>query len=379
MLFRSVLIVLALILLGPTTVNADEVATEQQLQQLKQEMEKLQKWLNQASQEKSELESKLQGTEKSISDNMLKILQLKESLDELKKRIAELNDQQYQLRKQIEKQRDQIATILVASYKQGQQPFIKMLLSQENPSQLNRMLNYSKIIAEQQDELVQDYLAKVDQLQANQLELDVREQQTQEQRQTLVLRNNELRDQNNQRTSLINKLNKELASGSKRMESLRVSQVELEALLDRMTSTLEQLVQTELDIPFAKLKGKLGWPVSARISKRFGQKVGKGDLRWQGVLMDASIGTDVKAVHHGRVVFADWLKRFGMLVILDHGDGYLSLYGRNQALMVELGDWVSAGELIATSGDSGGDEAGLYFEVRRKGEPQNPLSWLARK
>jgi septal ring factor EnvC (AmiA/AmiB activator) len=129
--------------------------------------------------------------------------------------------------------------------------------------------------------------------------------------------------------------------------------------------------------PFAGLKGKLAWPVRGRLAGEYGQPREGGPVKWTGVLLEASQGTPVRAIYRGRVAFADWLPGLGLLMILDHGDGYMSLYGHNEALLKEPGDWVSPGETIAQVGDTGGQaRPALYFEIRAKGEPVNPHDWI---
>jgi septal ring factor EnvC (AmiA/AmiB activator) len=132
--------------------------------------------------------------------------------------------------------------------------------------------------------------------------------------------------------------------------------------------------------PFAGLKGKLAWPVQGRLAGDYGQPRGTGPVKWNGVLLEAAAGVPVRAVYHGRVAFADWLQGLGLLVIVDHGAGYMSLYGHNEALLKESGDWVEPGEPIAQVGDTGGQtRPGLYFEIRYNGEPVNPHPWIARR
>jgi septal ring factor EnvC (AmiA/AmiB activator) len=132
--------------------------------------------------------------------------------------------------------------------------------------------------------------------------------------------------------------------------------------------------------PFAQLKGKLSWPVQGRIAGDYGQSRGAGPVKWNGVLLEAPAGTAVRAVYYGRVAFADWLQGLGLLVIVDHGGGYMSLYGHNASLLKESGDWVEPGESIAQVGDSGGQaRPGLYFEIRLNGEPVNPNPWIAKR
>jgi septal ring factor EnvC (AmiA/AmiB activator) len=135
----------------------------------------------------------------------------------------------------------------------------------------------------------------------------------------------------------------------------------------------------EGDQPFATLKGKLSWPVQGRLAGDFGQPRAGSVVKWNGVLLEAAAGTAVRAVYHGRVAFADWLPGLGLLVIIDHGGGYMSLYGHNEALLKESGDWVQPGETIAQVGDTGGQaRPALYFEIRFKGEPVNPHTWITR-
>src|SRR5690606_30440571 len=126
--------------------------------------------------------------------------------------------------------------------------------------------------------------------------------------------------------------------------------------------------------------GKLDWPVQGSLAAHYGSRRAVGDLTWRGVLIRAPLGAEVRAVSYGRVAFADWLRGFGLLLIVDHGDGYMTLYGHNQGLYKEVGEWVDTGEVIAAVGDGDGQgEAGLYFELRQQGRPVNPVPWIARR
>ena len=127
---------------------------------------------------------------------------------------------------------------------------------------------------------------------------------------------------------------------------------------------------------FAELKGKLAWPVKGKLRKLYGRHKPLSNLRWQGIVIEAPIGRQIRAVSHGRVAFADWLRGLGNLIIIDHGNSYLSLYGHNESLFKSAGEWVESGDVIASIGNSGGQKAnGLYFEIRKKGKPQNPTGW----
>jgi septal ring factor EnvC (AmiA/AmiB activator) len=131
--------------------------------------------------------------------------------------------------------------------------------------------------------------------------------------------------------------------------------------------------------PFVNRKGQMTWPTDGRLLRKFGESKADGRLRWDGVLLATGAGSEVLAVHHGRVVYSDWLPGMGLLVVLEHGDGYLTLYGHNQDLIMEVGEWVTPGTVIAHVGDSGGQPVpGLYFEIRKNGSPVNPSHWVGK-
>jgi septal ring factor EnvC (AmiA/AmiB activator) len=187
-----------------------------------------------------------------------------------------------------------------------------------------------------------------------------------------------LAEEQARRAQIIDTLGAQLREGDSHIELLRADAGRLQRLLRELHQELEDLPfdQTGRE-PFAPQRGALPWPVAGRVSHRFGTSRGP-DLRWQGVLIDSPAGRQVRAVAGGRVAYADWLRGFGLLLIIEHGEGYMTLYGRNESLFKEVGDWVETGEPIAVVGDSGGaDGAGLYFEIRHRGEPQDPLAWVA--
>ena len=163
------------------------------------------------------------------------------------------------------------------------------------------------------------------------------------------------------------------------IERLAAEEKDLTRLIAELTSILSDYPITS-DAPFTELKGGLTWPVAGTLLHDFGQPRAGGGLKWNGVVLAASRGSEVRAVYHGRVVFADWLAGLGLLVIVDHGDGYMTLYGYNETTLKSTGDWVAPGDVIATVGDSGGQaRAGLYFEIRQGAKPVNPKAWITRQ
>ena len=194
-------------------------------------------------------------------------------------------------------------------------------------------------------------------------------------------RHEALLSQRKSREKALAALDAELADGSARLASLEQDRARLADLVKRLRDVLSDIPK-ELEPPrsFKALRGRLPWPVKGRVARRFGAARPESGLRWQGVVLEAPEGREVRAVAHGHVVFADWLRGFGLMVILDHGGGYMSLYGHNESLLREPGEWVAPGDVLATVGDSGAhSRAGLYFEIRRDGRPQNPAQWCSAK
>lgn len=181
------------------------------------------------------------------------------------------------------------------------------------------------------------------------------------------------------RKKLLARLNRDIKSQQATLDDLNSSRSRIEELLSSLGELLADIpAEPANQKPFASLKGHLPWPVRGKLAAHFGSKQKHGDLRWNGVILKTAYGTPVHAVSNGRVAFADWLQGYGFITIIDHGDGYMSLYGHNQALYKQAGDWVEAGEVIATVGDSGGQSySGLYFEIRYQGKPVNPTKWCS--
>jgi septal ring factor EnvC (AmiA/AmiB activator) len=265
-----------------------------------------------------------------------------------------------------------------SSYMTGREELFKLLLSQESPAALGRMLVYfdyynrarSARIATVAGEL--DELATLDRQTAD-VEAELAALETAQSREVAALEQS--RDE---RRAAVAKLETEIRDGSAAVAKLRAEEKRLAELVTRLSELMAGF-PVDADTPFAGLKGKLAWPVQGKLAGDYGQPRGGGTVKWNGVLLETNAGTPVRAVYHGRVAFADWLQGLGLLVIVDHGGGYMSLYGHNEALLKESGDWVEPGETIAQVGDSGGQaRAGLYFEIRHNGEPVNPHPWIAR-
>ena len=188
----------------------------------------------------------------------------------------------------------------------------------------------------------------------------------------------EMTDQRNQRQAVIGSLSSQINTDEVRLTELQRDRLDLEVLLEKLSNVLA-------DIPAdlgqrrgpADLKGKMPMPVKGRVKYAYGQPRTAG-LRWQGWLIDTDVGKEVKTVAYGRVAYSDWLRGYGLLMIIDHGDGFMTLYSNNESLLREVGEWVEAGSSISTVGSSPLNGKGLYFEIRKNGKAMDPVVWLKR-
>jgi murein hydrolase activator len=307
-------------------------------------------------------------------------------LAELRARMRAQQGQQRSLGEQTGRANTRLASERAAlgrqvrlSYMNGREELFKLLLSQESPASLGRMLVYYGYFNRARSERIEAVSAEVAKLrelgsETDRVAAELADLETAQAAQVAALAR--ARDE---RKVAVAKLETGIADASGAMKKLRADEKRLTELVVQLTELMAGFpVDTEQ--PFGKLKGKLAWPVQGRLAGDYGQLRDGGPVRWSGVLLEAGQGAQVRAVYHGRIAFADWLPGLGLLVVVDHGDGYMSLYGHNEALLKEPGDWVEPGEPIAQVGDSGGRaRPGLYFEIRQNGEPVNPHAWIGAK
>lgn len=361
-------------MLAAATATSDAAA---KLTHLRSRIAALDKRLNQTRMQHDQLATRLRATELHIAEVTKQLAALHRELDAKRARLAQLNDARNQARAALARQRKALARQIRASYVMGREDYLKVLLNQQDPALITRMLTYfgyfnrarAHLIAGVEAQLQHlDQLARgIRQETAALATLQARQQQERE----------ELQQQRSDRRTVLAKLARELRSGDQRLSRLRANEKSLEQLLAGLREEMADIPKSLDQGPaFAALKGRLPWPIRGRILHRFGSSRSPGGLKWTGDWIAAPAGEKVRAVARGRVAYADWLGGFGLLLIIDHGNGYMSLYGHNQALYKEVGDWVEAGEVIATVGDSGGSaKSGLYFEIRRDGTPVDPTRW----
>jgi len=340
-----------------------------------------------------ELETRLAGQVAKRDDNARALRSAEVEAAEAARKLAELRaqlraqeGQQRSLREETSRaagrlsaERAALATQVRLSYVNGREELFKLLLSQESPESLGRMLVYYDYFNRARSErigAVSEEVGKLHELgsESERVATQLAELEAAQAAQVAALAR--ARDE---RKAALAKVETGIADSNTAMTKLRSDEKRLAELIVQLTELMAGF-PVETDQPFSKLKGKLAWPVPGRLAADYGQLRGGGPVKWSGVLLEASQGTPVRAVYHGRVAFADWLPGLGLLIIVDHGDGYMSLYGHNEALLKEPGDWVEPGEPIAQVGDTGGQSRpAVYFEIRQNGEPVNPHPWIAVK
>lgn len=357
----------------------EEEETRIQLQQLKRDMTRLGQELQQDMLQRDSVQSALRQSEVAIGEIRKDIEHTRVQLQASEVKLAGLRQQRQQLLVARGEQQELIIRELQTAYQMGRQGQLKILLNQEQPGTLARSMAYYDYFYEARQGHIDRYLEVLARIDVLEPEIANTLAQLETTRATLARQEKDLIAGKAQRQLDLNRLNIRIANKDERLKKLDRDREELERLLEVIEQAIADMELPQEYQDFAALKGQMPWPLAGKPSNRFGGRRGSGKQRWQGLTIPAREGGSVTAIHHGRVVFADWFRGSGLLLIIDHGDGFMSLYAHNQALLREVGEWVSGGSAIATAGNSGGRlDAALYFEIRQNGKPVNPKLWLTR-
>lgn len=341
------------------------------------EIAALEQLITSQSKERDELQARLRDTDVAIGRANEALRKTQASLNQRQRQINELESDGLRLERRINDLQQTIETSIgvFSVLKQGGD--LKILFGDSTPQDTERNLAYFNLLLEQQFETIDEFKRVVSELDANRALLAAAQAEQEDDRATLSRTRASLVSQRAEQKTVISQLSASLARDGEQVTALRADSARLNTLLAEL---LERLASLSLDgeyDDFSSLKGKLRAPLDGASKTRFGQKRERGDLRWQGWLIPADRGSSVRSVYFGRVIYADWLRGQGLLTIVDHGDGWMSLYGHNESLLKETGEWVAPGEVIARVGSSGGaTEPALYFEIRSDGTPVNPVNWI---
>jgi len=374
---------LALLLFGAVaqiggTQAQDPEEVQRELEQLREDIGAITERLERQRRERDLEQQALAAAEKELGRIDLALRDTRARLAASEARSKELESQIDALALVVEEQREMLGRQLRVAYRTGLRSRLKAILDQEDPARMTRVLTLHGYLGRAR-------IRAIEQLDARRLELEsLRDQQRR-----LAIELADLADQRAAEAEIQNRLLLERAEALKALEStirsqtdrlaeLRESARRLEALLEELSTALAD-IPPDADIqPFSELRGQLPMPLVEPVLAGFSD-ARSGDVAWEGWLIDARVGDPVRAVAYGRVAYADWLRGYGMMVIIDHGDGYMTLYGQNRSLMAAVGDWVEPGDVIALAGDSGGATTpGLYFQIRSNGRPVDPAGWVSR-
>jgi len=371
-------LVLVLALSGAVAEEPNPAKAEAELKAVRAQIDKVQAEMDRDVGRRDKLTRELEDSEKTVGAARGELEKLRRERALHAARRAELAEERQREEGELAKDRDALAGQLRAAYMIGHREPLKLLLNQKDPGEFGRVLVYYQYFGRARAAQIAAIDAQLGELATLDAGLAAEEQRLaalEEQQQGELTR---LQSARERRGHALESLDTESKSRAQQLERLKDQQGGLEKLVRELRRALERLDKfpTDSKDAFAKLRGKLAWPVAGKLVASFGQ-TRAGGLKWDGVLLAGEQGTPVRAIYHGRVVYADWLSGLGLLTIIDHGDGYLSLYGHNERLYKEVGERVTACDTIATVGDSGGQpRPGLYFEIRKGGHPVDPRPWF---
>jgi len=371
--FRPRLALAALLLLSVTPSLANRDA---ELEALRHRIERLAAEIEETRGERDEAREQLRDTERRIGRLIREQRSTEARIRKESARLTQLQSAQARAEREREQHRRELEDTLRNAWTLGHQETLKLLLSQDDPARASRMLTYYRYLAEArttQMTSLTDTLARLENLES---EIRDRREELATLRRKQADQKSTLEETRSRRRQALAQLNRQVKNRAQEIDRLRRDEERLTRLIRGLRSALPSQPPSAGTGKPPTSRGTWPLPVKGRLVARYGQSMAIGDLRWRGLFLASAEGQTVRAVTGGRVAYADWLRGFGLLVVLDHGQGLMTLYGHNQSLVKNVGDPVESGEPIALSGNTGGPpEPGVYFEVRQNGEPRNPLDW----
>jgi septal ring factor EnvC (AmiA/AmiB activator) len=381
---RAAYLLLALLLLPTGLLYAETNSADVEagkLRELRERISSFKRDLDSVRGKRDTQQEALARTDKAIGAISAELRQLDRQQQQAEKKRITLEAERSAAHKQLNGMRRILERELRAAWLGGRQQRLRLLLNQDEPAVVGRMMTYQVYFTRARTQRMEQFQATLERLRL--AERALLEQQAaiealrvKQQQQSSLLS----REQDTQR-SILAGLQERLKAGTTELARLEQDEQRVHQLLQSLQQAMRDIPQAETSQkPLHRLKGQLRWPLAGRISTPYGARQAAGKMKSRGVHISTPSGTDVHAVAKGRIAFADWLRGFGLLIIIDHGAGYMSLYGENSSLYKAVGEWVSQGEVIAAAGNSGGQlRTGVYFELRKDGQPINPSAWFKGK
>lgn len=415
--FQLAMLIL-LLLLAPAAQAAKKIdESKQDLNEVKARIESLKKELDQSQEAHKDAADALKESEVAISIANKKLYEINNKQQINKKALSHLEKQSYATNQALSHQQKRLSSQLYQQYTRGEQSYAQIILQNEQPSAIARDVQYFSYVAKARAELIQDMRRNLEKINQLNEETASKLKEVSELQQKQLEEKKALENQKQAKSKVVSTLSQQIAAQRNEIQKLKRDEKALSDLVERLAKIVppkkkvvkkttppkpsKQESDTSKTVPnkqaeedvienddepsaddslaganFAALKGKLRLPVRGEVTNRFGASRPDSGISWKGLFIKAVEGAEVKSIATGRVVFADWMRGFGNLIIVDHGSGYMSLYGNNQAVFKQVGDTVQTGDAIASVGNSGGNETnGLYYELRRQSKPFDPLSW----
>jgi septal ring factor EnvC (AmiA/AmiB activator) len=352
---------------------------ERELEQVREKIEQLKQSMDKIAADRDRVTAALQNAEVVISEKRIRLRELQREQQFSAKRKAELDDKLARREAELDDESAELAEQVRAAYMSGSQEKIKLLLNQRDPATLGRLMAYYGYLNEYRADNIEAVTAHIRELADLRSQVAAEEARIAEITRRRYTELTELNTAQESRQELLASLRTRISNENSEVERLAAEEKDLSRLIAELTSILSDYPITS-ESPFSDHKGRLTWPVAGTLVHDFGQPRAGAGMKWNGVVLATARGHEVRSIYHGRVVFADWLAGLGLLVIVDHGEGYMTLYGYNETILKKSGDWVAPGDVIATVGESGGQpQPSLYFEIRKGTQPVDPRQWVTRR
>ena len=357
---------------------SEEVDVENELSALRETLKNIETTWRASRTALTETELALSKADAAVSRQVTELRRTQQREAETQTQIDLLTGHKSELTRQRDEELLQVKQHIRAAARMGATSPLKVMLNQEDPNSVARVARYFGYFAEARLESTRALEATLAELADSEVQLQEETKALAEQRELARVQRDELQEKRSDARAIVARYTAEFDSIDTRLSQLRANEQDLIDLLESLRASIFDIGQPNEIVPFASRKGQLALPLEGPLIKRFGELRPEGRVKWTGVLIEAELGTPVKAIHYGRVVFADWLRGFGLLMIISHDNGYMSLYGHNQVLLVEPGEWVNPGQIIGETGTSGGQPLPTtYFEIRAAGQPIDPMLWCA--
>lgn len=361
-------------------IKGQEQPSQADLALLAETISEVQTQIENTRQQRSSVEIEIEANEKAINDIKQSILNMQGLISNEQAKLAELEQRSADLFTQKSAQETLIGQYILAAYQNGKEEYLKLLLNQQSISSSTRVLQYYQYFNDARSNKIDEFQETLVEIDAISSEIQESSKNLSAQRDTLFEQQSRLDQSQDQRRGLLAELNIALANRSNELSQLEIQYDEMALLIEELSRAILEISFGNQDEAFENLRGSLPWPLQGSLLNSFGANYELGDLNWEGITIAGNSGEQVNAIHHGRVIYSDWFASSGLLLIIDHGDGYMSLYAHNQLLYKEVGEWVTAGETIAAVGNTGGrSENGVYFEIRYNGIAQDPVNWLVKR